>query len=758
MRRKRPLLAEMLEVRALLSSLSYTLTTNQPVYQVGQPIQITFTETNTGNQPVSVEVRPTDFTVSQNGYAIWQSDPANQSQPPAAETLQPGQTITQTATWNGMTPYASAEINDFGSFSVTNPNGPSASSASFQITDPVIDTLTTDQAVYELGQPVTETFTEVNTASVPVTIANSPSAEAFLIYRNGTALWLIAYPQVISFSSTTLNPGQAHTESQTLDVIPQSGPWTLANVTGTFDAAFGPENDPTEYTAPFQVDAPSADDLVTSVTTDQSTYTLGQTVNLTFTETNDGSSPLPILTGATNFQISQNGTPIWASTSPVTTPRPTWTTLQPGQSYTQTASWNGSSNVGTLSNLAGSFTVTNELDPNGDTAAFQFTQPSSQLTTSLTTDQSVYQLGQPINLTFTETNNGTTPLQVLTGPASFNITQNGAVVWTSNPVTSPPTTQDSWTTLQPGQSVTQTATWNGVPARLPAAYSNGTFTVTDSLDPRADSASFQIVAPPPADLTSTITTDQSVYDYGQPVHITLTESNTGTEPIVVLTGPTAFAVSYNGAVEAGSLSATSLPASTSWETLQPGQSYVQTWAMDGANYVPWHSEGPNSFTVTNLLDPNQASATFQVISPVSVPPNLPVQPPGTNPISVPPNVPVPLPVSTTLVSSQNAYKPDQTVHLTMTLKNTTAAKVGVTPDTEFDGITVTEGTKIVYESSRVPSVLAARGIKPHKSIKLALAWSGRPNQSGISRLSPGTYRIQVVDGGFVATTMVRIKR
>ena len=57
---------------------------------------------------------------------------------------------------------------------------------------------------------------------------------------------------------------------------------------------------------------------------------------------------------------------------------------------------------------------------------------SSQLSTSLTTDKSVYQLGQPISLTFTETNVGTTPIEVLVRPPSFNITQNGALVWTSS--------------------------------------------------------------------------------------------------------------------------------------------------------------------------------------------------------------------------------------------------------------------------------------------------------------------------------------
>ncbi len=89
MARRTVLGVEGLEGRTLLS-LSYSLTTDQSVYQVGQPIELTFTETNTGNQPVTVEVRPTDFTVSQiweNETLAWQSDPANAGQSPISETL-----------------------------------------------------------------------------------------------------------------------------------------------------------------------------------------------------------------------------------------------------------------------------------------------------------------------------------------------------------------------------------------------------------------------------------------------------------------------------------------------------------------------------------------------------------------------------------------------------------------------------------------------------------------------------------------------
>jgi hypothetical protein len=73
--RRASLAVEGLEDRALLSSLAYSLTTDQSVYQVGQPIEMTFTETNTGDQPVTVSVSPTDFSVSQNNAVIWQSDP-----------------------------------------------------------------------------------------------------------------------------------------------------------------------------------------------------------------------------------------------------------------------------------------------------------------------------------------------------------------------------------------------------------------------------------------------------------------------------------------------------------------------------------------------------------------------------------------------------------------------------------------------------------------------------------------------------------
>ncbi len=268
------------------------------------------------------------------------------------------------------------------------------------------------------------------------------------------------------------------------------------------------------HTATFQVDAPSPDGLVTSVTTDQSTYSPGQPVTMNFSETNEGKEPVAVVEGPPSFQVSQNGTAVWMTPIQdyVNSPAPAWTLLQPGQTYSQTAVWDGTTNVGHASSYSGDFTVSNDLDLDDDLATFTFASPTaSQLATSLTTNQATYQLGQPIQLSFTEKNVGTTPIQVLVGPSDFETTLNGAEVWNQSspfyvyPIVddlsfpdlddhSFPDYNDHWTTLQPGQSVTQTATWNCIPDELPSGFSSGTFIVSNGLDPRAESTTFQIVA------------------------------------------------------------------------------------------------------------------------------------------------------------------------------------------------------------------------------------------------------------------------
>ena len=105
--------AERLEAQVLLSSAATvafapsgspiveTLTTDKTIYKVGQPIQITLTETNTTNAAiVSPKVKGLDsFNASQDFKDVWKSKGSKLAAP--SFTLQPGQTHTITVIWNG---------------------------------------------------------------------------------------------------------------------------------------------------------------------------------------------------------------------------------------------------------------------------------------------------------------------------------------------------------------------------------------------------------------------------------------------------------------------------------------------------------------------------------------------------------------------------------------------------------------------------------------------------------------------------------
>jgi hypothetical protein len=104
MRLRTRLNIESLESRALLSGLSVALTTNASSYEVGQPVQLTFTETNNTSHAVTINEGPsTDgFDVKQGGATVWRSNAGINPLFIEADTLQPGQSLTLTGTWNGV--------------------------------------------------------------------------------------------------------------------------------------------------------------------------------------------------------------------------------------------------------------------------------------------------------------------------------------------------------------------------------------------------------------------------------------------------------------------------------------------------------------------------------------------------------------------------------------------------------------------------------------------------------------------------------
>jgi hypothetical protein len=97
--------------------------------------------------------------------------------------------------------------------------------------------------------------------------------------------------------------------------------------------------------------------LVATMTTNQASYTSGQTVNMTFTATNSSESPVTVTLGPSidGFSIKNGSKIVWSSNSGLQNDYVTVETLAPGQSLTLTSSW-------VASRLAGAYTAYNQLD------------------------------------------------------------------------------------------------------------------------------------------------------------------------------------------------------------------------------------------------------------------------------------------------------------------------------------------------------------------------------------------------------------
>jgi hypothetical protein len=216
--------------------------------------------------------------------------------------------------------------------------------------------------------------------------------------------------------------------------------------------------------------------LAYTLTTNQSTYQVGQPIVFTFTETNTGPSPVNVELGPVNsgFDVQQGGVTVWASNTGIQPQFLRLETLQPGQSQTLTATWDGVCNIGQATPLTGTFTATNQQAPTGASATFQIvnaTLPPVQiplpnnpaLTATLTTGKPAYRPGAPVHIILTLTNTSQTAVELSPNPASdgFYASRGKVVVWRYTAAAGP----DDARLIAPGQSVTFMATWNGRPNR-----------------------------------------------------------------------------------------------------------------------------------------------------------------------------------------------------------------------------------------------------------------------------------------------------
>lgn len=187
------------------------------------------------------------------------------------------------------------------------------------------------------------------------------------------------------------------------------------------------------------------------------------------------------------------------------------------------------------------------------------------LTETLTTDKPVYQVGEPVKMTLTETNTSDHDVQLAEGAVNdgFFVAQNGATVWFSNTGAQPASI--ALIDLHPGESHTIQATWDGHPnnnvinnpleSESPATPT-GTFEIHSQFD-REAMATFAIQTTPVPTPTPTptpvaqplavgVTTNRALYRRGRPVVVSLTETNTTDHDVPVLTGGHVLSASASG--------------------------------------------------------------------------------------------------------------------------------------------------------------------------------------------------------------------
>ncbi len=284
---------EILEGRSLLSGLVASLTTNQSVYQPGQPIVMTFQETNASSQAVDVDNGPSidGFMVSHDGDVVWRSNAGINPMFIVRETLQPGQSLTLTATWDGIPTGGTAAVP--GQYLIANQLNPLAATATVTISGP---------------------------GSTP----SSPSG-----------------------------PGGGGSDPVS-STVGDKGPTSLP-------APRDPQPDP-----PSAMPAGASSPVALSVTTHLPTYRAGHRVRMTLRLRNEGDHPIVFTPGAseTGFTVLEGNTPIWHSTGEASGLHAR--RLRPGQSIQVRAIWDGRPDLAGAALAPGSYTI--EATADGQTA------------------------------------------------------------------------------------------------------------------------------------------------------------------------------------------------------------------------------------------------------------------------------------------------------------------------------------------------------------------------------------------------------
>jgi hypothetical protein len=172
----------------------------------------------------------------------------------------------------------------------------------------------------------------------------------------------------------------------------------------------------------------------------------------------------------------------------------------------------------------------------------------------------------------------------------------------------------------------------------------------------------------------------------------------------------------------------------------------EDWAsfvIDGSSSNPQLSASPPSSTAPPVGSSSQNSPSLPAPS-SSYPPQAPIIPSA---IQKPPVFTATL---TTNHATTHAGKP---VRITITFKNTAKTSQLLALDAATDGITVLHGSTVI---AKISSTARTHTLKSGKSLQLTALWNGKPNQAGVTEVSPGIYTIEFDEGSYSASGQIRI--
>jgi hypothetical protein len=299
-------------------------------------------------------------------------------------------------------------------------------------------------------------------------------------------------------------------------------------------------------------------------------------------------------------------------------------------------------------------------------------------------------------------------------------------------------------------------------------------------------------------LTYSLSTSQPVYQTGQSVQMTFTETNTSGAPQNVLWGDAGFDVSQNGKVVFSQI----IPIAVYMQTLQPGQSLTDTFSWNGQPEVPSGTPLTGDFTFTNFDAPTGMNGSFSIEPAAPTPPTNPSPPitnpnppitnpnppitnpnppitaptppitsptptptptqpisPPTQPITpepTPPIIVITSPISVSSTSTQPHSQSSRKLPVVVTLKNVSNSDVTLKPHAKAEGVTILDGTTPVWHTRKIEAIGKSRTLHAGQTVRLSVAWNGKPNEPGIKALGAELLTIEVNYGGYTAEGTLQV--